>query len=267
MDCMVTILGTRGSYPVSGSQYSKYGWATTCVVVRMDQQLVALDAGTGLAQLKAPENGTGTLPLILSHPHADHLLGLPLAPWAMCPGARVELYGKDRDGLSVAEQVRTLVGPPLWPITVAQLPAEFSFHPLRDSFELGPVHVDVLEGVHPGGVSLLRLSGGGKRIVFATDCTLTDTLRPALLEFARDCDLLLMDGQFSDAEWAGRSGFGHSRWSDVARFGRDCNASMVRVIHHDPGHSDAFLDAASAELAEVHPNCSFAREGEELNLP
>ena len=103
-------------------------------------------------------------------------------------------------------------------------------------------------------------------MVFATDCTLTDSLLPALTDFARDCDLLLCDGQYSDAEWPARAGFGHSTWTSVARLGRDCGAKQVRVIHHDPAHTDALLDGAAEELRRIHPNCAFARAGEEVLL-
>lgn len=266
-DASVAILGTRGSVPVCGGDFLRYGGATTCVLVRLAGQAVILDAGTGLLNISPLlEENERNIPLLLSHPHADHLLGLPMCPLLSRPDFQMDIYAVRRNGLDAAEQLRTLMSPPLWPVGPERLPSRPAFHELPPRLELGAVTVDTMEGVHPGGVSLLRLSGGGRRVVFATDCTLTDSLLPRLTEFARDCDLLLCDGQYSNAEWPARAGFGHSTWTAAARLGRDCGAKRVRVIHHDSAHTDALLEDAAEELRRIHPNCDFARDGEEVLL-
>ena len=45
------ILGARGSVPVSAPEFSAYGGATTCVYLRLAEQSVILDAGTGILRL------------------------------------------------------------------------------------------------------------------------------------------------------------------------------------------------------------------------
>ena len=263
----VAILGARGSVPVSGRDFQRYGGATTCVLVRLTGQTVVLDAGTGLLNsMSLIGEEERRIPLLLSHPHADHLLGLPMCPLLSRTDLQMEIYAARRNGLDAEAQVRALMAPPLWPIGPERLAASLTFHDLPAHLELGTVAVDTMGGVHPGGVTLMRLTGGGYRVVFATDCTLTDGLLPALTEFARNCDLLLCDGQYSDAEWLARAGYGHSTWTAVARLGRDCGAKQVRVIHHDPSHTDALLDGAAEELRRIHPNCAFARAGEEVFL-
>lgn len=263
----VVILGARGSIPVSGRQFMAYGGATTCVLVRLGGQPVVLDSGTGLLSLpRFLGEGENHVPLLLSHAHADHLLGLPMCPLLSRPGFRMDVYAAPRGGLDAEGQVRALLSPPLWPVGPERLASPPVFHDLPARLELGAVTVETMEGVHPGGVSLFRLTGGGRRVVFATDCTLTDALLPALTEFARDCDLLLCDGQYSDDEWPARSGFGHSTWTSVTRLGAACGARRVRVIHHDPSHTDEQLEAAEEELRRIHPDCAFARAGEEVFL-
>ena len=262
----VAILGARGSVPVSGRDFQRYGGVTTCVLVRLAGQTVVLDAGTGLLDIPPLQEGERRIPLLLSHPHADHLLGLPMCPLLSRADLQMEIYAARRNGLDAEAQVRALMSPPLWPIGPEKLLSQPAFYDLPTHLELGDIAVDTMEGVHPGGVSLMRLTGGGRRVVFATDCTLTDGLLPALTEFARDCDLLLCDGQYSDAEWPARAGYGHSTWTAVARLGRDCGAKQVRVIHHDPSHTDALLDGAAEELHRIHPNCAFAHAGEEVLL-
>ncbi len=266
MDDFAIILGARGSIPVSGRDYSAYGGATTCVLLRLGGAAVLLDAGTGLLRLPDWVLEQRELPLLLTHPHLDHLLGLPMCSYLVRSGRRLDIYAAPRGGLDTEAQIRRLLSPPLWPIGPDKFPAALQFHSLEASMDLGGLHVDALEGCHPGGVSVLRISGGGRRVVLATDCTLTPRLLPALQAFSRDCDLLLIDGQYSPAEWESRSGYGHNTWDTAACFGRDCGARQIRILHHDPAHTDAFLDLAAQELHQIYPNCDFAHEGEVVQL-
>lgn len=261
MDNTVTILGARGSMSVGGAEYLRYGGATTCVLVRLSGQAVVLDAGTGLMNLPPDVLDAPSLPLLLTHSHADHLLGLPLCPYVMRRGARLDIYAARRGGLDAETQVRRFLSPPLWPVGPDSFPADIRFHDLPADFHLGGIRVASMEGAHPAGVSLLRLEGGGESVVLLTDCTLTAALRPAVLDFARDCSLLLCDGQYSDDEWPARAGFGHNTWRAAADFARECRARETRIVHHDPFHTDAALDAASAEIGTP-----FAREGEVIVL-
>ena len=265
---MVKILGTRGSVPCSGAGYARYGGRTTCILIRLGGQCIVLDAGTGLVTLPealAPEERE--LSLLLTHPHADHLLGFPLCRTLYDSAVTVKVYAAVRDGLDAKAQIGRLMSPPLWPVTPDVMGAKLSFLPLEETLTLGAVTVDTMEGVHPGGVTLLRIRGGGKRVVFLSDCTLTEQLFPVLTEFAGNCDLLLCDGQYSDAEWAAHSCFGHSRWTDAARLAAACGAKALRIIHHDPGHTDPILDAAADTVHAIFPRGEFAYDGEEVLLP
>lgn len=266
MEAVVTILGARGSVPVSGSEFSRYGGATTCVLVRFGTEYVVLDAGTGLLALPDEALAQSALPLLLTHAHADHLLGLPLCRYAMKKDARLDIYAAARGGLDARAQVCRLLSPPLWPVGPEQLPADIRFHDLPERFALGAVTVRTMEGNHPGGVSLLRLEAEGRSVVFATDCTLTGELLPRLADFARDCDLLLCDGQYHDDEWSGRSTFGHSSWGYVARFARSCGVRRLRIIHHDPFRTDGELDRAAQGLRAEGADYDFAKERECIRL-
>ena len=261
------VLGARGSVPVSGERYARFGGQTTCFFLRLGGTPVILDAGSGLMDVGAclqPEETQASL--LLTHPHADHLLGFPLCPPVMRPGFRLDVFAATRYGLSAEEQIGAYMSPPLWPVEPKHLPGDIEFHELTEHQQVGAVAVQTMEGIHPGGVSILRLSCGEKSVVLATDCTLTDTLLPMLAEFASGCDLLLCDGQYSPAEWELRSNFGHSTWTAAALLGQLSGAKETRIIHHDPGHDDAFLLAAEDALRREYPRCAFAREGEEVLL-
>jgi ribonuclease BN (tRNA processing enzyme) len=146
------------------------------------------------------------------------------------------------------------------------LKASVSFHSISASFELGAIRVDTLEGIHPGSVTLFRLTGEEKSVVYMTDCTLTENFFPKAVEFARNCDLLLCDGQYSAEEWPDRCHFGHSTWTAAAKLAAAAKVKQARIIHHDPFRSDAELNGAIKDLENIHPGCAFARAGEEITL-
>ena len=266
MENAVTLLGVRGSMSVSGEAFLRYGGATTSILVELEGVPVLVDAGTGIMNLPGRVMGSPELTLLLSHPHVDHLMGLPLCPYLFSKGKTLNLYAVVHEGRSPEEQVKTLFAPPLWPVGPDSLPCDIHLKEIPENLCLNGVEIKTMEGLHPGGVTLFRISGGGKSVVVVTDCTITEEQMPALVEFARNCDLLLCDGQYSNEEWVTRSTFGHNTWQYAALLGQKAGAKQVKVIHHDPVHTDVFLDGAADELLRIHPNCGFGREGEVIPL-
>ena len=201
MEESVVILGTRGSVPVSGRAFLRYGGATTCVFLRFEGQNIVLDCGTGMMELpRFLHKDARQITVLLSHPHVDHLLGLPMCPVVFDPAKQIDIYGTIKKGKDARQQVCTFMAAPLWPVGPDMFPAEITFHELPERLLLGDVTVEVMDGTHPGGVSLFRLTGGGKSVVFMTDCTVLEDNLSKLAAFARDCDLLLCDGQYSQQE-------------------------------------------------------------------
>ena len=50
----VLLLGVRGSLPVSGADFARYGCATTCFLLELDGQFLLVDGGSGLLRLSGP---------------------------------------------------------------------------------------------------------------------------------------------------------------------------------------------------------------------
>lgn len=262
----VTVLGCRGSIPVCGEQFLRYGGSTSCVLVQTPQQALLLDAGTGMLNLSEHLRGERLLPILLTHPHIDHMLGITMNHEIANPDFCLDIYSTTRNGMDTKTQIDLLVSPPLWPISADALPAHIVFRELIPHFELGSISVDTMEGHHPGGVSVIRLTINDLRIVYMPDCTITDENRDTLLSFCRNCDLLLCDGQYSDDEWQICHDYGHNTWKNAARFALECGAKKARIIHHAPTHSDTILDEACKEVINICPVCTLAHDGEELTL-
>ena len=262
MENRVICLGVRGSLPVCRADSIRYGGSTTCFAVRLAGELILLDAGTGLASLPEyllPSDKTAAL--IMTHAHADHLIGLPSLLAASKKGVNFTVYGRTRLGRTVREQINAYMTPPLWPVGMDIVAPGTRYAELPDEMMIGDVKVETVEGIHPDGVSVIRLTGDGKSIVLMTDCTVCDENRERLAAFCRGCDLLLIDGQYSDEEWDGRESFGHNTYRAAAAFGRSCCAKQVRIIHHAPHRTDAEMDEAAKEIG-----CRFAGEGEVIAL-
>ena len=72
--------GSRGSTPVSGKNYLKYGGDTTCIEIRTkNDDIIIVDAGTGIRRLgnQLIAEGRYRYSFIFTHAHWDHLMGFP----------------------------------------------------------------------------------------------------------------------------------------------------------------------------------------------
>ena len=77
---VITCWGSRGSIPVSGEEYNKYGGDTTCLEIRTkSDDIIIVDAGTGIRRLgnKLIDETRNTFNFLFTHAHWDHLMGLP----------------------------------------------------------------------------------------------------------------------------------------------------------------------------------------------
>lgn len=261
-DAKVCFLGTRGSVPVCGQAFARYGGATSCVSVEWGGERIILDAGTGLMSLPPSE---GRLAILLSHAHADHILGLPMYG-PLLSGRAATLYAAPRGGLSARDQLGRLMSPPLWPVGTDALSALETVDIASDGFTVGGAAVRTMEGNHPGGCLVFRLRIGGRSIVYCNDFNHADGFGGRLRDFAADCDLLIYDAQLSPEEYARAGSWGHSTWEEGAAIAGDCRAERLALIHHSPYRTDGELDALDALIKQRFPRSFFAKCGEEMIL-
>src|SRR5436309_1359666 len=70
--------GTRGSCPVSGPSFAKYGGNTSCLEICYEDAHLIIDAGTGIRPLgEQLLNARDEIQLFIGHPHWDHVIGFP----------------------------------------------------------------------------------------------------------------------------------------------------------------------------------------------
>ena len=88
-----------------------------------------------------------------------------------------------------------------------------------------------------------------------------------ILRFAHQCDVLIHDAMFSDDEYPGRVGWGHSSVSSAVDVGELTEAKLVVLTHHSPDSSDQKIDtmvAIAATRAKIA--VMAAREGLVVDL-
>ena len=91
--------GVRGSIPVSGERFVKYGGNTTCVVFEYNDEYFIVDGGTGLKAFGDSLEGQAlNATLAFTHVHWDHIQGLPFFSAAFNPNSNIQVRGISRDG-------------------------------------------------------------------------------------------------------------------------------------------------------------------------
>jgi ribonuclease BN (tRNA processing enzyme) len=68
-------------------------------------------------------------------------------------------------------------------------------------------------------------------------------------DLACGADILLHDCQYTDDEYPAHLGWGHSPLEDALVFARRTEVQRLVLFHHDPLHSDDFLDAFAGRAA------------------
>jgi phosphoribosyl 1,2-cyclic phosphodiesterase len=271
----VRIWGTRGSLATPGPNTLRYGGNTSCIEVRaVDGSVVALDAGTGIAQLGATiDERVERVDILLTHLHMDHLQGLGFFDPLYRPDLEVHLWGPASTTLDLRARLSRYLSPPLFPVRLRDLPCRLTLHdaPLGQ-FELPGLEVTAALVCHPGPTLGFRLDDGRGSFTYSPDhepaLGSRDFPEPARWtsghDLAAGVDLLIHDAQYATDEYASRVGWGHSSLADAVAFAASAGVRHLVAFHHDPGHDDAELDRLTAEArsaAGARCDVTIAAEG------
>src|SRR5207245_1571120 len=172
---------------------------------------------------------------------------------------RILGYEGARAGLGtiLAGQMET----PFFPVGLHQLPSHLAIQELKDmEFHIGKVKVQAKFANHPGICAGYRLFTSAGSIAYMPDNepyeplkmqlaaqdgidgsaarNFAATERAKMVEFLQDCEVAILDAQYTDEEYEGHIGWGHSPFSSVVGLALDANVKSVLLFHHDPTHDD-----------------------------
>lgn len=301
----ITFYGVRGSYPTPGPKTARIGGNTPCVHVRAGEHNLIFDAGTGiinlgkvLAQEYKPESNPLNLTLFFTHTHHDHTQGFPFFVPARFQLTTLYIFGPKSLNEDLARVLSLSMLPPVFPITVEELPCErvvrnlnegevitFNGNPgepqvmwsqrdaetLSGAAKQGALCVQVLKSAaHPQGVFIYRVNFQGRSFVFATDVESYVGNYQRLIQFAQGADLLAHDAQYTDALYlyapTPRQGWGHSTWRMAIEAANAANVKQLALFHHEPEHDDETLEEIEKCAQLVRRNTFLAREGHTIEL-
>jgi phosphoribosyl 1,2-cyclic phosphodiesterase len=230
----------------------RYGGNTSSVELRpASGRLVVLDAGTGIRPLglslrEVPDR----VDLILTHLHLDHVEGLGFFGPLFAHDCAITIWGPPQEGSSLADWIAGYLSPPFFPRRFEELPSRIEFRELgEETWELDGLRITSARVTHPGTTLGYRIDEEGRTFTYIPDNEL-GLKADSGAELAEGADLLFHDAQYTPDEYGGRVGWGHSSIDDVATYFDAMKPAKAVMFHHDPAHSDDFLESMRASVEE-----------------
>ncbi|AUX80260.1 MULTISPECIES: MBL fold metallo-hydrolase [Sinorhizobium] len=269
----VKFWGVRGSLPVSGEQFLRYGGNTPCIEVRCGAEVLIFDAGSGLreAGLSLMSEGVSEFDVFFTHTHYDHIIGLPyFKPIYRCSSAVRFWSGHLHGTMSTAEMINDFMRPPWFPVGPGICQASLDTVDFRPGDTLSPrkdVSIRTMSLVHPGGCVGYRVDWGGRAVALIYDTEHEPgILDPTLLDFIADADLLVYDCTYLESEMAAYRGYGHSTGIHGSRLAMAAGIPRLAMFHHDPSRTDAALAAIEQEVQAFFAGAFAARDHQVIDL-
>jgi ribonuclease BN (tRNA processing enzyme) len=214
----LTVLGCSGSHTGPGRACSGY-------LFRSGGSQLLVDCGNGssanLQRVTRPEDLDA---ILITHRHVDHcvdLIGMFYALRFHPSGPKpIALY-------AAAEVVDTLTG-----LLSHDSASSFRevFHVTEvtggDTFDVGPMHVELADAVHPVPTVAARVSAEGASVVYSSDSARGD----ALLELARGTDLFLCEATWQ-GDGAGLPPGMHLTAAEAGQLASDAGVRRLVLTH------------------------------------
>lgn len=303
-DFKVKFRGVRGSFPVANKNFMQYGGNTSCVEVNVGGHLIILDAGTGIVSvgdklmeqyIASAVNPTDRTPIraavLISHIHQDHLLGLTFFKPLHVNTTELEIFGPGSQNSDLSKNLSELIFGKTFPLDLGDIACKLDIHNICNEqsivlkpgkgpalmskeYEAGEKDVSITfykSYVHPqDGVMIYRISYKNKSLVYATDkeCYLGGDKK--FVRFAKNCDLLIHDAQYTTEDYMNpyspKQGYGHSTFDMAVEAMKQSNAKNLVFFHYDPDYDDDKLNRIKEHYNSNSKNVQLAYEGLEFDI-
>lgn len=302
----VKFRGVRGSYPIANKDFLQYGGNTSCVEVNVNGHLVILDAGTGLINVgnellgKYISSGLTTnerepmkATVLISHIHQDHLQGFTFFRPLHIPSSQINVFGNVNYNESLADELSELLFGKSFPLDLGDIAGNLNIKDINETEGIilrhgEPPIIKRIENendakvenddvlitcyrsyAHPQeGVLIFKIAYKDKVLVYATDKESYPGGDKKLAKFARGCDLLIHDAQYTTEDYldvfSSKQGYGHSTFEMAVEAKNQANAEKLVFFHFDPNYDDNKLNSIKEQYKD--DNIILAQEGLEIEL-
>jgi len=257
---LIRCWGSRGSIPVSGKMFMKYGGDTTCIEIRTkSDDIIIIDAGTGIRRLgnSLSEEGRYEYNFIITHAHWDHLMGFPFFKPLYDDRTEIHMQRNPFPKKFMENMISKVMTPPNFPIRYSELKARFLYangHP--DKFRIGSVTVIPVPLSHPNKGMGYKFIEDGKVFVFLTDNEL-GYIHPGGVScdeysrFVSSADLLFHDAEYTPDEYETRILWGHSTYTEAVDLAIEAGVKKLGLFHHNQNRTDKEIDEI-VDICRMH---------------
>lgn len=302
----VKFRGVRGSYPIASKDFLQYGGNTSCVEVNVNGNLIILDAGTGLINvgnellgkyiasgIKASDRTPMKATVLISHIHQDHLQGFTFFRPLHVPSSQINVFGNVNYNESLADELSELLFGKSFPLDLGDIAGNLNIKDINETEGIILRHDEPpiikrienengakVEGddvlitcyrsyAHPQeGVLIFKISYKDKSLVYATDKESYPGGDKKLANFARGCNLLIHDAQYTTEDYLDaftpKQGYGHSTFDMALEAKNQTGAEKLVFFHFDPDYDDNKLNSIKEHYKD--DNVILAQEGLEIEL-
>ena len=257
---IINCFGSRGSIPVFGKEYLKYGGDTTSMEIRTkENEIILVDAGSGIRKLgnKLLVEGLRTINLFFTHFHWDHLLGFPFFRPIFSKDININVYGCSFNNKPIKEVFSQILKHPYFPIEINDLISEISFNEnCKEHYKISSVTIEHIAISHPNQGLGYKFTEDGKSFVFIPDNELT-FLHPGGLnykdyvEFCEGADLLIHDAEYSKEDYKMKISWGHSVYNDTLNLALDAKVKKFGLFHHNQERTDDEIDEIVKQCSKI----------------
>jgi phosphoribosyl 1,2-cyclic phosphodiesterase len=257
---LIRCWGARGSIPVSGPKYLKYGGNTTCLEIRtQDDKVLIVDAGTGIREagnsLLAQKRHDYTL--LMTHAHWDHIMGFPFFKPLYSSKTKLSVWGCVSAQESIKDLLSRIMSAPHFPVDFSAIRASISYaDTCNHHYELGNMKIAPIALSHPNQGTGFKFKENGKCFVFLTDNELDFTHEGGLdyqeyLDFCRGADLLIHDAEYKESEYKKTRGWGHSTYNDALKLAMEAGVKKFGLFHHNQERFDDEIDSMAEDCKKI----------------